>query len=65
MIKNNVAWYGVVNGRTYVIRCEGGLYQANEVGAEWASGWCETLELAAEEIVEHVTSTPKPSYQIW
>jgi hypothetical protein len=65
MTKSNDLWHGQVNGRTYVIRCEGGLYQANELGAAWVSGWTETLELAAEEIVEHVTSTPKPSYQIW
>jgi hypothetical protein len=64
MTNGNGLWHGVVNGRTYVIRNEGGLYQANELGAEWVSGWCETLQLAAEEVVEHVTSTPKPSYQI-
>ena len=50
-------WHGVVNGRAFAIRNDGGLFQANELGAEWVSGWTESLQLAAEEIVGHVTST--------
>lgn len=53
-------WHGELNGRIYVVRNDAGLFQANELGADWVSGWAESLVDAVGEVIEHVASTPVP-----
>jgi ribosome modulation factor len=47
--------HGEIKGRAYAVRNDGGLFQANELGSDWVSGWAESLEDAVGEIVDHVT----------
>ena len=50
-------WRGVANGREYGVLAVGSGFMPFEFGRAWVADIAPTLNAAAEQIVDHVTTT--------